>query len=86
MSYVIRGDLPRIWNHLVRSTRSRNMATYRECPSCALNAPAGTTECPFCGYEFPSSEPGSFTVAWLMIGLMILFGIPILAWLMGWLG
>ena len=43
-------------------------------------------ECPFCGYEFPTSRPGLFTVTWLMIGLMILFGIPILAWLLGWLG
>ena len=57
-----------------------------ECPSCALDAPADAAVCPFCGYEFPASKPGSFTVAWLMIGLMILFGIPVLAWLLGWLG
>ena len=56
-----------------------------ECPSCALDAPADAEDCPYCGYEFPASKPGLLTVAWLMIGLMILLGIPILAWVMGWL-
>jgi len=58
----------------------------RECPSCALDAPIDSVACPYCGYEFPTPKLGSFTVAWLMIGLMVLFAIPILAWLMGWLG
>ena len=58
----------------------------RECPSCALDAPVDGEECIYCGYEFPTPKTGSITVTWLMIGLMILFGIPVLVWLMGWLG
>lgn len=58
----------------------------RECPSCAMDAPTDVAECPMCGYEFPALRTGSHTMAWVMIGLMIIFGTPILAWLMGWFG
>lgn len=40
-------------------------------------------ECPYCGYEFPAPRPGTRGVAWIMIGLMILFGVPLLVWLIG---
>lgn len=58
----------------------------RECPSCALEAPADADECPYCGYEFPVPRPGVRPMTWAMIGLMVLFGVPLLVWLMGWLG
>ncbi|MFN3595944.1 MAG: zinc ribbon domain-containing protein [Rubricoccaceae bacterium] len=58
----------------------------RECPACALDAPAAAPVCPFCGYEFPRPQAGTRPAAWLMIVLMVLFAVPLLAWLMGWLG
>ncbi|NNF58343.1 MAG: zinc ribbon domain-containing protein [Rhodothermaceae bacterium] len=57
--------------------------TPRECPSCALDAPADAEVCPFCGYEFPTPRAGTRSVTWLMILLMVLFAIPLLAWLFG---
>ncbi len=29
----------------------------RECPSCAMEVAADSTECPVCGYEFPRYKP-----------------------------
>lgn len=55
----------------------------KECPACALEAPADAAECPYCGYEFPVPRPGLRPVTWVMIALMILFAIPLLAWLLG---
>ena len=57
----------------------------RECPACALDAPAGTPECPFCGYEFPTARTGTRPSAWLMIALMAGAGSAV-AYLLGWLG
>ena len=57
-----------------------------ECPSCALSVPAGVEDCPYCGYEFPVPKAGARPVAWVMVALMILFAVPLLAWLLGWLG
>lgn len=62
------------------------MTSSRECPACALDAPAESEACPYCGYEFPTRKAGLTTAAWLMIGLMILFGIPMLAKLIGFIG
>ena len=58
----------------------------RECPACAMEGPADAAECPYCGYEFPVARPGTRPATWLMVALMVLFGIPVLAWLLGWLG
>ncbi len=58
----------------------------RECPSCAMDAPNDSEECPFCGYEFPVAKPGVKPVTWLLIALMVLFAIPVLAWIAGMLG
>jgi hypothetical protein len=57
----------------------------RECPACALDAPAGTPECPFCGYEFPVARAGTRASAWLMIALMAGGG-SVVAYLLGWFG
>ncbi|MEO0557276.1 MAG: zinc ribbon domain-containing protein [Bacteroidota bacterium] len=56
-----------------------------ECPSCAMEVPADTEVCPFCGYEFPVRKASTRLSAWLFVGLMILFAVPLLAWLLGWL-
>jgi hypothetical protein len=57
----------------------------RECPACALEAPLDAAVCPYCGYEFPTPKVGVRPVGWLMIVLMVLFAVPLLAWLAGWL-
>lgn len=59
--------------------------TTKECPACALDAPADAVECPFCGYEFPRPRTGTRPAAWLMILLMAGAG-SIAAYLLGWLG
>ncbi len=58
----------------------------RECPACALEAPADAAACPFCGYEFPVPRAGLRPAAWLMIALAVLFAVPLLAWLTGVFG
>ena len=45
----------------------------RECPSCALDAPADADVCPFCGYEFPVQKS---SVKWAAVAMAIL--------LLGW--
>ncbi|MFP4228001.1 MAG: zinc ribbon domain-containing protein [Salinivenus sp.] len=61
------------------------MATYRECPSCALEYEdtGDMKQCPYCGYEFPQRSSSVRWVAWLLVllllwpalkGLMYLFG------------
>ena len=62
------------------------MSATRECPSCALEAPAHAAECPACGYEFPVPRAGVRASAWLFVALMVLFAVPLLAWLLGWFG
>ena len=62
------------------------MSATRECPACALAVPAEADVCPVCGYEFPRPKPGVRPVAWLFVALMVLFAVPLLAWLLGWLG
>jgi hypothetical protein len=57
-----------------------------ECPSCALSVPAGEPECPFCGYEFPVPRAGTRPAGWVMVALMVLFALPMLAWLLGLFG
>ena len=54
----------------------------KECPACAMDAP----ECPYCGYEFPVARAGTRPVGWVMVALMVLFAVPLLAWLLGLLG
>ncbi len=51
-----------------------------------MEAPADEAECPYCGYEFPVARAGTRPMGWLMVGLMALFALPLLAWLLGWLG
>ena len=51
-----------------------------------MEAPADAAECPFCGYEFPAPRAGTRPVAWVMVALMVLFALPLLAWLLGLLG
>ena len=55
----------------------------KECPGCALEAPADAAECPFCGYEFPVARAGTRPAGWVMVALMALFELPLLAWLLG---
>ena len=55
-----------------------------ECPSCGLEAPADSAVCPFCDYEFPVRKATTALSAWLFVGLMLLFAVPLLAWLLGW--
>ena len=55
----------------------------RECPSCALDAPADAAVCPACGYEFPVRGAGSRASAWLFVGLMVLFAVPLVSWMAG---
>lgn len=62
------------------------MPDLRECPSCAMEVPADAPVCPVCGYEFPVARPGVRPAAWLFVGLMVLFAVPLVAWLAGWLG
>jgi len=61
------------------------MASYRECPSCALEyEDTGTVEkCPYCGYEFPKQSTSVQWIAGLLVllllwpaikGLMLLLG------------
>lgn len=57
--------------------------TRRECPACAMDAPLDAPECPLCGYEFPVEKTGVRMSAWLMVLLMVLFALPLLAWLFG---
>ncbi|HYE95705.1 MAG TPA: zinc ribbon domain-containing protein [Rubricoccaceae bacterium] len=54
----------------------------RECPGCALEAPADAAVCPYCGYEFPGARAGTRSAAWLMVLLLVLFAVPLLAWLL----
>lgn len=62
------------------------MSDVRECPSCAMEVPADADECPVCGYEFPEEKTGVKVSAWLFVALMVLFAVPLLAWLLGWIG
>lgn len=62
------------------------MSPERECPACALDVPADADVCPMCGYEFPVQSAGLRMSAWLFVALMILFAVPLLAWLLGWIG
>jgi hypothetical protein len=51
-----------------------------------MEVPAEASECPVCGYEFPEPRRGVRASAWLFVALMVLFAVPLLAWLLGWLG
>ena len=62
------------------------MTSTRECPSCAMEVPADAVECPVCSYEFPVPKAGVRMSAWLFVALMVLFAVPLLAWLLGWFG
>ena len=62
------------------------MDPVRECPSCAMPTGAAAPTCAVCGYEFPQPKPGVGPMAWVFIALMVVFAVPILAWLAGWLG
>ena len=60
------------------------MADFRECPSCALEfEDEGQDACPYCGYEFPGSQPTSVQwVAWLLVLLLLWPAIKGLMWLL----
>ena len=62
------------------------MSGVRECPSCAMEVPSDAEVCPMCGYEFPVPKTGVRASAWLFVALMVLFAVPLLAWLLGWFG
>lgn len=51
-----------------------------------MEVPADAEVCPICGYEFPVAKPGVRPAAWLFVGLMVLFAVPLVAWLAGWFG
>ncbi len=42
----------------------------KECPSCAMNIPADSKECPICGYGFTNTNP---YLKWVALLLAILF-------------
>ena len=58
------------------------MSKTRECPSCALEAPADAATCPYCGYEHPAAGRGNRFFALLFI-LLLLGGVlvGVLQWL-----
>ena len=58
----------------------------RECPSCGFAVDTGAEVCPYCAYEFPVRKASTSTMAWLFVGLMVLFAVPLVAWLLGWFG
>ena len=58
----------------------------RECPSCGFAVDERAEVCRYCGYEFPVARAGTGPMAWVFVGLMVLFAVPLLAWLLGWLG
>lgn len=58
----------------------------RECPSCGLAVAEDAEVCPYCGYEFPVPKAGVRMSAWLFVALMVLFAVPLLAWLLGFFG
>jgi len=60
--------------------------TMRECPACAMEAPADEAECPYCGYEFPVARAGTRSMGWLFVLLMVLGLVPLLAWVLRVLG
>ena len=62
------------------------MSETRECPACAMPTAADLPECEVCGYEFPEPKAGTTAITWLFIALMVLFAVPLLAWLAGLLG
>lgn len=51
-----------------------------------MEVAAEVEECPICSYEFPVRKSGVTAVTWLMIGLMILFALPALGWVVGLFG
>ncbi|MEM6289037.1 MAG: zinc ribbon domain-containing protein [Bacteroidota bacterium] len=57
----------------------------RECPACGMETDAEADACAICGYEFPVQRRGTRASAWLFVALMVLFAVPLLAWLLGWL-
>ncbi|WP_420456443.1 zinc ribbon domain-containing protein [Rubrivirga sp.] len=58
----------------------------RECPSCGFAVDEAAEVCPYCAYEFPVRKAATTASAWLFVGLMVLFAVPLLAWLLGWFG
>ncbi|WP_412069807.1 zinc ribbon domain-containing protein [Rubrivirga sp. IMCC43871] len=58
----------------------------RECPSCGFTVADDLDTCPYCGYEFPVRKASMTASAWLFVGLMVLFALPVLAWLLGFFG
>lgn len=58
----------------------------KECPSCAMEVPADAEVCPICDYEYPVARAGVTPMAWLFVALMVLFALPLVAWLAGWFG
>lgn len=51
-----------------------------------MDVPADTEVCPVCDYEFPVRKASTRVSAWLFVVLLLLFAVPLLAWLLGWLG
>ncbi len=61
------------------------MASYRECPSCALEfEDTGDVErCPYCDYEFPQQRSSLTWIAWLLVLLLLIPAIKGLMLLLG---
>lgn len=45
----------------------------RECPSCAMQVAADSSECPVCGYEFPKYKPVPRWLYGLIVVVLLLF-------------
>ena len=50
-----------------------------------METDAEAEACAVCGYEFPVPRRGVRASAWLFVALMVMFAVPLLAWLLGWL-
>ncbi len=52
-----------------------------ECPSCAMEVPADSRECPVCGYEFTHAHPAGRR--WLAILLIVAMLMSVVYYLVG---
>lgn len=49
------------------------MASKKECPSCGLEVEERSTQCMYCGYEFPRTGAGRKLVAYILIALALIW-------------
>jgi hypothetical protein len=47
--------------------------TKKECPSCAMNVPSKSKECPICGYEFTDGRQKGLKLLAVLLALLFLY-------------